>query len=151
MEINKQTAKMIYEGSPDWFKSQLEKEFGKGNFIKNEFENIKTFEDACNALGVNPDEVYNEKDLPDEIAYKKLKVIVKAINKSWVPDWNNGDERKWWPWFNLSSGFGFSGSNYDYASTYTTVGSRLCFKTEEQSDFAAMQFIDLYEQLLTIK
>ena len=48
----------------------------------------------------------------------------------------------------LSSGFGFDRSTYCYTGTNATVGSRLCFKTKEQSDYCATQFIDLYKQFL---
>jgi len=158
MNINRKTAKKLYHESPGWFKEQLEAEFGVDYFKLNSYKSIKTFEDACEELEINPEEIFNEKDTPDEIAYKKLKIIVRAINtnakgETWVPDWNNTDQRKWWPWFVLSSGsgFGFSFSFYDYAITLTSVGARLCFETKEQSDYAANQFIDIYEQFLTIK
>ncbi|MEI7424468.1 MAG: hypothetical protein WCK18_20370, partial [Prolixibacteraceae bacterium] len=66
------------------------------------------------------------------------------------PDWNNTDQRKWWPYFNLSSGFGFSYSFFGYGYASTFVGSRLCFETSEKSNYAANQFIDLYKEFLTI-
>ena len=78
-----------------------------------------------------------------------LKMVAKAINQGWVPDWNNSDQKKWWPWFNLSSGFGFSDSCYYYGLASTAVGSRLCFETEEKSDYAANQFMEIYKEFLT--
>jgi len=150
MEINKQTAKRIYPEQPQWFKDQLVEEFGEETFREESFEKIKTFELACEATKVDPASVFNDKDLPDEIAYKKLKVITRAVNQGWVPDWNNTNQCKWWPWFNLSSGFGFSGSYFGFGHTLTDIGSRLCFESEEKSDFVANQFIDLYKDLLTI-
>ena len=85
---------------------------------------------------------------PDEEAYVQLKIIVKAINEGWTPDWNDENEKKWNPWFKLSSGFGFVISNYTYTGTFTTVGSRLCFSSKEKSDYAATEFISIYEKLL---
>lgn len=151
MKISKQTAKRVYSDSPEWFKTQLADEFGEETFKEESFEGIKTFELACEALNVDPKNVYSVIELPDEIAYKKLKVIVKAVNQGWTPDWNNTNQRKWWPWFNLSSGFGFAGSVCDCTGTIAYVGSRLCFESEEKSDFVANQFIDIYRDLLTIK
>lgn len=155
MNISKETAKKLYPESPGWFREQLEAEFGADYLDPKFWESIKTFDDACKRLNINFDSLVIETDTPDEIAYKKLKIIVKAINttragKTWVPDWNNTDQRKWWPWFNLSSGFGFSFSYYLYGRTYAYVSARLCFETEEQSNYAANQFIDLYKQFLTI-
>jgi hypothetical protein len=148
--IEKQTAKRLYPESPDWFKSKLEEQFGVECFNEKDFESINSFDKACETLGIDPESVFNIKDLPDEIAYKKLKIIAKAINQGWVPNWNNRSEQKWFPIFNLSSGFGFSGSGYRYDYTTTGVGSRLCFESEEKSDFTANKFIDIYKDLLTL-
>ncbi len=150
LTIEKQKAKRLYDESPDWFKRDLEAEFGEDFFKATNYESIKTFEDACKKLKVYPDDIFNKKDSPDEVAYKKLKVIVKAINNGWIPNWKDSDQKKWFPWFNLSSGFGFSGSYYccDYAGTF--IGSRLCFESSEKSEYAANQFIDLYKDLLTL-
>jgi hypothetical protein len=156
MNIDKNTAKKLYPESPDWFKEQLEKEFGADYLDPNPWENIKTLDDACTKLKIDFSELISKVDTPDVIAYKKLKIIIAAINtnragKTWVPDWNNMDQKKWYPWFNLSSGFGVSCSNYYYDYSFTSVGARLCFETEKQANYAATQFIELYEQFLTIK
>jgi len=150
LTLQKTTAKKIYPDSPDWFKEVLEENFGKELFTKRSFEDIKTFEDACEELGIDPETVTLKNDSSDEVAYKKLKVVVRAINQGWVPDWDNKSQYKYWPWFNLSSGsgFSFSCSCYGYASTY--VGSRLCFESEAKSDYAAKQFNELYKQFFTI-
>jgi len=150
LTIEKQKAKKLYPEAPEWLKKELEEEFGKDNLKAEDFENIKTFDDACNKFNVHPGDVFHDKDTPDEIAYKKLKLIARAINNGWVPNWKNENEKKWWPWFNLSSGSGFSNSDYGYSGTTSGVGSRLCFESEEKSEYTANQFLDLYRDLLTI-
>lgn len=151
MEITLEKAKAIYPTSPAWFQKELAAEFGAKAFEKRSFKDIKTFEDACEELGIDdPESLFTGNDTPDEIAYKKLKVVVKAINQGWVPDWGNTNERNWWPWFNLSSGFGFSHSGYVYGYANAYVGSRLCFESEAKSNYAATQFIDLYKQFLML-
>jgi hypothetical protein len=153
MNIDKQTAKRLYPTSEDWFKEQLVDEFGADCFKEESYEKIKTFDDACRACGTTEEEFnkkWNELGLPnDTIFYEKAKIITKAIRGNWEPDWNNGNQRKWWPWFRLSSGFGFGGSGCRCDGSFTDVGSRLCFETEEQSDYAATQFIEVYKNLLT--
>jgi hypothetical protein len=114
-----------------------------------EWKDIKSFEDACMVLGIKPEDLLHTIGAPDETAYRKLKIIIRALNQGWTPDWNSSDERKWWPYFNLSSGFGFSFSDYTYAYARTAVGSRLCFESEEKSDYCATQFLDLYKQFLS--
>jgi hypothetical protein len=152
LKIEKETAKKLYESAPDFFKAQLEDAFGKEAFRKRDFREIKTFKDACDELELTQEDLINitgSLDTPDEVAYKKLKIVIAAINQGWTPDWNNNDERKWWPYFNLSSGFGFSFTFYNYAHSGTSVGSRLCFESSEKAEFAGKQFIDLYKAFLT--
>ena len=48
----------------------------------------------------------------------------------WEPDWNDDNEPKWFPVFNMQSktpsGVGFSHSNYDNWNTNTNCSSHLC-------------------------
>ena len=155
LKLQKSTAKKLYPEMPEWFRNVLNETFGKECFKKRDFDEIKTFADACEECGTT-EEKFNERFYnleldADTINYEKLKIVIGAINQGWVPDWDNTSQYKWCPYFKLSSGFGFSGSDYDYASANTTVGSRLCFESEEKSNYAAKQFIDIYEQFLTIK
>lgn len=109
---------------------------------KFDFTTIKTFEDACKKLGIKPDipEVSNDEFSKPVIAVYKLLIIYKAINNGWVPDWNNRDQYKYYPWFRvLSSGFGFSLSCYGCAYAFTAVGSRLCTDTSEKAIYIAKQ------------
>lgn len=69
-------------------------------------ERIKTFEDACAALGEDHcfvqayRAVEGMTDLgADLYAYLKMRIVVVALNEGWTPDWGNKDERKWYPWF----------------------------------------------------
>lgn len=149
MELNVKTARRLYKDSPEWFQNILIEEFGEKNLKQKDFEMIRSFEDACKLLKIKPESVFCSADTSDEIAYKKLKVIISAINNNWIPDWNDGDQEKWWPWFNLSSGFGFSNSYCNCDPANAGVGSRLCFESKEKSDYAAQQFIDLYKDFLT--
>lgn len=117
-------------------------------------ENIKTFEDACTALKISftPPEGLTK----DELAYMKLKIIVKALNEGWEPNWNNWDEYKYYPWFimgecNGSPGSGFSYNDCVYGLTCSGVGSRLCFKSQELSDYAGEQFQELYKDFFLIQ
>lgn len=119
---------------------------------------IKTYPDACEFLGVEPivDEVLLKLGFTkDEIAYRKLKTIAKALNEGWEPDWTNSNQYKYWPWFvynhNNSAGFGFAHTDNAAANTATHIGSRLCFKTRELAAYAGEQFEDIYNDFLLIK
>jgi hypothetical protein len=155
--IDKETAKRLFKESPEWFQKELTESFGADTFKDKVFEAIKTFKDACDLTGEDPNNPNFYTGTSDEIAYKKLKVVSKAINwdanlnKPWEPNWDNSDQYKYWPYFSMgSSGFGFSSSSYDLTYTDTSVGSHLCFESREQSNYAGQQFSDLYKDLLTI-
>jgi hypothetical protein len=151
LKIKKETAKKIYADAPESLKEILVETFGRECFHKRKYDDIKTFDDACEELGLTQEDLLNIKntDTPDEVAYKKLKIVIKAINQGWIPDWNNSNQRKWWPYFSLSSGFGFSDAYYSYDFANSTVGSRLCFESEEKATYTANQFLDLYKEFLT--
>ncbi|MGV4413848.1 hypothetical protein [Chryseobacterium sp. T1] len=123
-------------------------------------EKVKSFEDACSILGIQPItpdfSFLEEKEQRAQLAHFKLVIITKALNEGWTPDWDNGKWDKWFPWFwfndnsSSSSGrfsFGFSG--YRYSDSY--CGSRLCFKSSELADYAAEQFFDLYRDYYVIE
>jgi hypothetical protein len=86
-------------------------------------EKIKSFEDACAALNINPEALPEVSALPEKhrkalIAHYKLITITEALNEGWQPNWNDRSEYKYTPWFEVDanaanpSGFGFSNSAY---------------------------------------
>ncbi|KFC59836.1 hypothetical protein [Flavobacterium gilvum] len=81
------------------------------------------------------------------IAHAKLVIIAKAINGDWVPNWNDWDQYKYYPWFEMGSpsGGGFSFADYVGWGAHSGVGSRLCFETRDQAKYAGKQFEDLYK------
>lgn len=122
---------------------------------------IKTFEDACQLLGIDPDDVlhaahseYLKNDIVSINAYSKLIIIARALNDGWKPDWQDNDQYKHYPWFDMEkdknnpSGFRFY--SVDCLCTTSCVGSRLCFKNEELAEYAGKQFIDLYKDFMVI-
>ena len=117
-----------------------------------DFRTIKSFEDACKQIRITtklPDvsEIMDEDLRKPIVAAYKLIVIFKAINNGWQPDWSKLSQGKYFPWYRvLSSGFGFSGSVYDFGNTGTCVGSRLCTDTSEKALYIAEQFKEEYNE-----
>lgn len=118
---------------------------------------VKTYADACTVLGIEP---INEDVLAklgftkDEIAYRKLKTVVEALNEGWRPDWSDSSDYKYWNWFVYNpsyAGFGCATTRHTPSGTITNVGSRLCFKTRELAAYAGRQFEDLYNDFFLIK
>ena len=118
---------------------------------KFDYKTIKSFEDACIKLGIDPEKLPDASMLPEElrkpvIASYKLMIIYQAINDGWKPDWNNSGQYKYFPWYRvLSSGFGFSCSLYYYDLTFTGVGSRLCTDSSDKAMYIAEQFKAEYQ------
>ncbi len=118
----------------------------KKEAIKFDFRTIKTFENACAQLNIDPANVPDLSMIPEEfrkplIAAYKLMIIYQAINNGWKPDWSDDDQYKWFPWFGvLSSGSGFSHSFSHYYCTHSYVGSRLCTDSSEKAEYIAEQF-----------
>lgn len=117
-----------------------------------DFRTIKTFEDACKHIRITTS-LPDVSGLMDEdlrkpvVAAYKLMVIFKAINNGWRPDWSKSSQVKYFPWYRvLSSGFGFSCSDYHYDLTYASVGSRLCTDTSEKALYIAEKFKAEYQE-----
>jgi hypothetical protein len=113
---------------------------------------IKTFKGACKTVGVS-DTLPDFSFAPEQhrqalIDHYKLVIINQAINGDWKPDWNDNDQPKWFPWFNLEGGFELSVVVYDYQCTF--AGSRLCFFSSEAAKYAATQFHNLYKSYFTL-
>jgi hypothetical protein len=148
LQIDKNNARKLYPTAAPEFKTMLEDSFGKDFFSQKITDRIKTFEDACEILGLDPNHNYYRIGPADEIAYTKLKVIIQALNEGWTPNWNDSNERKWRPWFYLNApGFRLYGVYCNI--TYSAVGSRLCLRSEELAEYAAKQFLDLYKDFFT--
>ena len=82
-------------------------------------------------------------------SFLEATIICDVLNEGWKPNWDDSNERKWNPVFDMRAGVGFSRSHYDYWRTSTNVGSRLCFKSEELAKYAATQFVDIYKKFMT--
>ena len=118
-----------------------------------DIDKIKTFEDVCEIVGIDANK-FNQHCLEqyleeDEIAYKKLKLIISVINEGWKPDWEDKNEYKYYPYFNMAGSFSFVVTNYHYEYSVADVSSRLCFKTKNDAIYTANHFLDLYRIFYT--
>ena len=124
IEIEKKNVEAAYKVADENGKKLLDALFGKAAKANTpnleDYKSIKTYEDACEALGLTP--IYSDEnvdravcehindhwdyrqDLPKHIkALLKLETIAKALwGRNWepVPD-AEGKKRFWYPWFAL--------------------------------------------------
>ena len=87
------------------------------------------------------------------IALNELFTIAEAWNKAdeFVPDFSNGNQDKWFPWFYYNkdaAGFVYAYTYNAPSSTYAAIGSRLCFKSANRARQFGKQFIDLWNKVL---
>lgn len=121
---------------------------------------IVSFAAACAALSIAaalPDvSVLPEKHQKAILANYQLIIIAQALNEGWEPDWNNDDEYKWFPYFDLETygeapaGSGFSLLSVHYGYADSNVPSRLCFRSRELAEYAAETFLELYKDYYLI-
>lgn len=119
-------------------------------------DRVKSFEDACQVLGISTN-VPEVKGLPRKhqkaiIANYKLIVIAEALNEGWKPNWQDSDEYKYYPWFDMSNpaGVGFSRTNSTASTALADIGSRLCLKNRELAIYFGQTFTDLFNDSLLL-
>lgn len=151
-------------------------------------ERIKTFEDACNELGEENVLVQayrtaefntsgNQNDVSDVVAYLKLRVIAKALNEGWEPQFTT-NECRFAPWFYLytkeeidkmdeeekkklwlfcggshfgaACGLAFASSGSAWAVSDAYVSSRLAVKSETLAKYFGQQFIDIWSDYVAL-
>lgn len=148
-----------HRGADQSGKKLLEDLYGKNVFDQKITDRVKSFDDACREIGVTPKSIlpYDSNGADGDAlsinAHAKLIVIARALNEGWTPDWDDSNEAKWYPYFDMrsASGFGFSYANYGRRCSGTSVGYRLCFKTRDLAEYAGKQFESIYKELLTLQ
>lgn len=111
-------------------------------------DRVKTYEDACRITGDYPD--LHQGLSRAEIAYRKLCVIIKALNEGWKPCFGDSNQYKYFPYFKLEDGCQvFDG--VDFWVPRADVPAPSFFKSRELAEYAGTQFIDLYRDWLQME
>ena len=124
----------MYAASDSAQKQVLDKFFVRKRSIMDRIRAGSAFSDACHELGLKESDVFSESDSKDVKAFKKLKVIIKALNEGWFPNWEN-NEYKFYNYWTLRGVFCFCHCIYYFSNS--DVPSALCFKSRELSEYAA--------------
>lgn len=174
----KEVAAAFREAESGEAKKILAALFCKEEMVKptlDDYKTIRTYEDACKALGEPIFEDPN--NLPNHIiALMKLETISRALwgrNFQPKPD-GEGSNVYWYPWFALwtkkevedmnpeqrgallsaransgaTAGFGSLNAAYRSSIAIATFGFRLCQETEEKAKYFGQQFIELWAEYL---
>lgn len=155
LEITKDKAILAHESANKKGKELLENLLGKKTFQKDVKERIKTLNDAIEELGERDKDVIEYRKLQRAgvadyiLANQEAILVCKALNEEWEPDWDNSNERKYFPWFDMSSS-GFRFYVCDYWFTNANVGSRLCLKSSDLAIYYGTQFVEIARRRMII-
>lgn len=112
-------------------------------------DRVKTYEDACRVLGESPTVRWPSELTKSEIAYRKLCVVIKALNEGWKPCFGDVNY-KYFPYFRLEDGCQVFHNVFCW-STVTFVPVPSLLKSRELAEYAGTQFIDLYRDWLQME
>ena len=143
-----------------------------------DYKSIRSYEDACKALGESVDEeTLSKAGVPKHIiAQMKLELICKALWGGEVrvyPD-PTGERIYWYPWFALYTtseidnmnqeqrgcflsaianhgavaGFGYLNAATRSSYSHAYSGFRLCLDTEEKAEYFGKQFLELWAEAI---
>jgi hypothetical protein len=152
---SKEQAKKLYD-RPELIRGLLEESFGKETFKKQDFRDFKTFADLCHAKGTTETEFearLNALPVSDQTKrFMRIELMTEVLNQGWVPNTFDTNEEKWYPWFRVSSsGLAFTYSYFICGHADASVGSCLCFVSEEVSNYSGTQFIKLWSEFISGK
>jgi hypothetical protein len=120
------------------------------------------FEQACKNQGYDAEKVmpdlsmYPEKHREALAAVAQLFILSDDANKDFEPDYNNNDQRKYYPWVDMEteennpSGFRFDDAGYVCSVAHAFLGSRLVFPNAEAAKEFFEENIELYKSMMTI-
>lgn len=184
IEVSESNLKAAFEGADESTKKVLVALFGNieptddNKPSLKDYKTIRTYEDACKALGESVDEETLKKaGVPKHIiAQMKLELICKALWGGEVkvyPD-PDGNRIYWYPWFALYNqseidgmrdkergcllsataisgalaGFGCLAADCRSSHSLARSGFRLCLDTEEKAEYFGKQFLELWAEAI---
>ncbi|MCF0070250.1 hypothetical protein LZD49_07190 [Dyadobacter sp. CY261] len=155
IQITKENAIKAFNSAGPKGKALLQNLIGADVLIEKITDRVKSYEDACEVLGLKPKTINDYDGAVAEFAFHKLERIAKALNEGWKPNWDNSSEWKYYPWFDMRStsagGSGFSFSDGVYGNSRSRVGSRLVFRSRELAEYAGETFLDIYRDWMVIE
>lgn len=178
IEVKVEDIKRAFEEANDNVKNGILNSFPQFKEVLPVTDRVKTFRDACREVCIDPSMYFIrcENEPADVIAYMKLRVICKALNEGWEPQFTEGEER-WNPVFLLWSkeelslmsddqkakrhlidrylgdwaGFSYSVSENVIESYASNSASRLCLKSQQLADYCGKQFVNLWADFFLTK
>ncbi len=151
VDIYEKSAIKAYNEADEKGKKMLVSLLGDRSIIFNQdiLDRISGFDDILVIAGITQaefDRKYGALSAP-KYALEQIELLTEVINEGWKPDFGNGNELKWYPYFKWDkgrSGFGFTCAAYGCAYAFTYVGSRLVFSSQKKAEAAGRIFENIY-------
>lgn len=134
MEINIENARAAFKTADEGVKRvllalipELKEEEAQRAANRPITERVKTFEDACEVLGLSAEammDMWTDGGITasDEVAYQKLRLITTALNEGWAPSFTL-DEERWYPWFYLWDDEELSDKNDEWKEAHALLST----------------------------
>ena len=153
LEMDGKTAIKLYPTAAPEFKEMLEQTFGKEHFTQKITDRVRGYLDVLDMCGVlSSDDDVRIKGF-DDAENKMLQAVIQKIRICKVyregKTFKVGDKR-WYCWYNVSSGFSFINSSCDNGGADTASASRLSFDSEEKLMDFVKKFKDIDKAIIDL-
>lgn len=134
-------------------KTLIEKNF-KNSFEKDNINKLETsYSNICKKLKTKVLTIKDFSFLPKDqrekaLNYHRIKNIELYFNDNWKPNYQNSNEYKYFPWFNLNASDGLVGFGDSYYHVVNSGGVVAVFKSKEISDHVGKTFWNFYQKLI---
>lgn len=139
IQLEKKNLIAAYNNGTSEEKKLLETLYGKQHF-GSVIDRVKTVKDACQELDVEYVSIYNDCNDDYERAEKDIKLFAMALREG-----KPASECWYYPYFERSSGGGFSFYGYDYGGGCSRVGARLRVDTYEKATHMGKCLLNQYK------
>lgn len=153
VELTEQEALLLYSKTNDEGKQFLAEKFGAEMFSSKITDRVKTIQDVLSLSEISDDlkilidYTGADRKMIGAKNFVLALLIAEILNEGWVPDWNDGKERKWYGYFDGRKGFEIS-ICIDL-DEYATTSSGLFFKSQELLQHAFTCFPQVYKEMLS--
>jgi len=116
-------------------------------------ERIKTIDDVLADNGITMGHIEGIFDqAPEHFRHQYIaELICASLNECWTPDWSDGNQCKYFPWFKMEGTFGFHYAAWGSWKYGSGTSSRFCFKSRDLAVYAGEQFTEVYKNFMLIK
>lgn len=152
VSIDEATARKMYKTADANWKLALEETFGKAFFSEKITDRVNTIADVFEIAGREQDEIIawkkpKNKAQRSQNALGLIQMISEVYNEGEVLDFTNSKQRKYYIWWDKSSGSWVVFSCYGY-SVCTDAAFGTFFKSEELARDVAKKFQSIFEDYL---